>query len=175
MVSKVSETFDNESQIDPYTGELILEEHEQFLRNITHDEDNKEDLEVNSHTDTISENDVDKPKQNAGVDTNIGRIEENEDSFSQHPSSSKSAENFPEDPYKCKAHIMSYIHKKFKKRCDLLPSDYDQNQLHNLGIENVLVIRKQEAEIEKIEVSIIKKMSSPSIQERYIRKQTNWC
>ena len=35
MVSKVSETFDNESQIDPYTGELILEENEQFLRNST--------------------------------------------------------------------------------------------------------------------------------------------
>ena len=45
---------------------------------------------------------------------------------------------------------MSYIHKKFKKICD-----YDQNQLHNLGIDNVLVICKQEVEIEKLEVSII--------------------
>ena len=53
MVSKESETLDNESQIDPFTGELILKDHKQSLMNITTDIDNKDDLEVNSHDDTI--------------------------------------------------------------------------------------------------------------------------
>jgi serine/threonine-protein kinase HipA len=74
---------------------------------------------------------------------------------------------------------MSYIHKKFKKRCDLLPSDYDQNQLHNLGIENVLVIRKQEAEIEKFEdekVLIVERFDRKITDESIIRlPQEDFC
>ena len=108
------------------------------------------------HNDTITENTnkEDNPKHNAGLDTNVGSIEANEDSLSQLHSSSKSSEDFSEVIHKFKAHIMSYIHKKFKKICD-----YDQNQLHNLGIDNVLVICKQEVEIEKLEVSIIQERS----------------
>jgi len=105
-IKREAECFENESLLDPYTGELFKEEEFESLQNTNDD-----------------------------------------------------------DLHKCKDHILSYIHKKFNKRFNSFMPDNSQSSIQGLGIENVLVVCKEETEME---VSLTKNHPPPPRERKSV-------
>ena len=141
-IKREAECFENESLLDPYTGEVFKEEEFEHLHN-TNDDDGELNLETNLRFDNLIQS------MPGGIsDEKIEKLEIKED--------------LSDDLHKCKDHILSYIHKKFNKRFNSFMPDNSQSSIQGLGIENVLVVCKEETEME---VSLTKNLPPPP-QER---------
>ena len=171
--------MDNESQIDPDTGQIISEKKDQtFLDGFSEDSiDNHNKNNYICHGGSSSLPDRSKglfevQDQSLEIE-NINIIDLKE---------SSSPANTESDIFKCESsnehgsanvvksctdeHIMHYIHKKFKKRCDIkVPVNLERDYL---SIQNVEVIPKEENRTNSFELSIVAKSPVPQHQNRFV-------